>query len=398
MWAVFMISMLQMPALAIMPSLNLMQTVAFPNHSLSEIQTVLALSSLVMPCVSLLSAAAVRRGLVTKKTLVVTGLFILGFVGILSLFLHTSLWNLAVLSAVTGVATGCYITTTISIMMDQFDSGTRQKVLGLQAIFLNIGAILAGLFGGLLAAWRWYGGYMFLLVGIPLGVLALFSLAKETRTRAVVTGAVRQKLKIKPQVFYYTAIVTVFLLAISVCGGNLAPHMAESGVKNTAIVGTLTSVQMAGGAVFGIIFRRFSRKFKDYTLFFAFFSLFCGLTMLNVFHASLICAYIGVFLAGMSSAMIGAQCNFAASHHVDERSSALAASLINGLAPGLGGFLSPVIFTNLTNAIVKDSTNFRYQFVAFFALACGIALAIITRFGAGRGGKSLVETVCEESS
>jgi MFS family permease len=398
MWTIFMVSLLQMAGMAISPALNQMKTVAFPQYSLFAIQTVLAISSLTMPCVSLLSAAAIRRGFITKRSTVAVGLFALGLAGLLSLILNKALWQLGVLSAITGFGSGCYLTTAISIMMDRFEPTERRRISGHQAVFVNMGAILAGLLGGFLAAWQWYGGYLVFVAGIPMGVLALILLPRENRTKAARSDAPKQAFKVKPIIFYYAAIVIVFMLAFAVIGGNLAVHMAESGINNPAVVGALTSFQMVGGALFGFIFGRFSAKFKDYTLVIAFFLLFAGLTILSVFHASLICAFIGVFLTGISITMIGPQCIFSSSNHVDTHSSALASSLVSGLAPGLGGFLSPIIFTNLTDALVKDSTNFRYQFVAFFALACAVAVAGITYVRSKRNRESLAKAVCEELS
>ena len=397
MWTFFLVSLLHMAGMAISPALNQMKTVAFPQYDLVSIQTALALSSLTMPCVSLLSAAAIRRGFLTKKSSVALGLFSLGLTGILSLFLNGSLWHLRVLAILTGFGSGCYLTTSISIMMDRFDADERRKISGYQSVFVNAGAILAGVLGGLLASWRWHGGYLFFLVGIPLGVLTLLLLPEEKRT-ALVRGTPKQVFKIKPIVFYYTAVIAVFMLSYAVVGGNLAVHMAASGVKSTAVVGTLTSFQMVGGAVFGFFFGKSSVKFRDYLITGAFLLLFVGMTILNIFHSSLVCAYIGVFLAGISITMIGPQCIVSASDHVNTRSSALASSLLNGLAPGFGGFLSPIVFTSLTDALVKDSTNFRYQFVAFFALACAAAVTVVTRVRAKKNRGSLTEAVCKELS
>ena len=75
MWTVFMVSLLQMINMAIMPAVNRIATDAFPQFTLSSIQTVLSLTGIVMPCTSLLSALLLRHGLVTKKAVVIFGLF-----------------------------------------------------------------------------------------------------------------------------------------------------------------------------------------------------------------------------------------------------------------------------------------------------------------------------------
>jgi sugar phosphate permease len=117
------------------------------------------------------------------------------------------------------------------------------------------------------------------------------------------------------------------------------------------------------------------------------------MTILNVFSASLPCAFVGVFLAGVSISLLGPQCIFSSSNCVDVRSSAVASSLINGLGPGMGSFLSPVIFTNLTNAIVPNSTNFRYQFVSVVAMGLAVILAALTALRAKRRKAGRVESV-----
>ena len=68
------------------------------------------------------------------------------------------------------------------------------------------------------------------------------------------------------------------------------------------------------------------------------------------------------------------------SKRVDDSTSALASSLANGVAPGLGSFLSPIIITNFTVAVAGNNTNFRYQFVAFLALAFAVVLFLLNKY------------------
>jgi MFS family permease len=293
----------------------------------------------------------------------------------------------------TGTASGCYLSTIISVIMDQFEMGERQRIMGHQSIFVSVGAILCGFFGGLLAAWQWYGGYLIMLAGIPLGLLSLFALPKEEKRTAAHDEGPAAKSRLSPEIFYYAGIVMLFMTLYAVCAANLAVHLANAGMGGTQIAGTLTSFQMVGGACSGFVFGRLSRLFRDYLIAIAVLVLGAALTILNVFSASLACAFAGVFLAGVSISLLGPQCIVASSNCVDMRSSAVASSLINGLGPGLGTFLSPVIFTNLTNAIVADSTNFRYQFVGFVALGLAVILAAVTALRDRRKKAGPVESV-----
>jgi MFS family permease len=326
---------------------------------------------------------------VTKRTVVAFGFFFLGLTGVLALFLHSALWNLALLGGMIGFAMGCYFTTLLSILMDRFSGAQRQKILGYQTAFVYTGAVLLSILGGFLAARLWYGGYMIMLAGIPMGIISLLALPKDQRARVAGKKGTGQRTKLKPVVYYYTAIIIVFMMLSSTCNYNLAVHMAASGINNAAIVGTLASFQMIGGALFGLVFGRFSARFKDYTLAIGYACLAVGLVILSVCGTSLVLAFISTFLTGVAMSMLGPQCTSSMSEHVDAGSSALASSLINGLAPGLGGFLSPIIITNVTTALIGESTRFRYQFVAVFAFICAVIVAVLTYIRSKRDKRKL---------
>jgi MFS family permease len=380
MWTVWIVSLIQMIGSAMSPAMNVIKTSVFSQYPLSTIQTVMSLSGLVSPFVALLSAELIRRGLVTKRNVVLTGLFTLGANGLLSILLHTQLWHLGFMSVLTGIASGCYLSTVLSIMMDKFSPEERQVVTGLQSVFVNVGGFLISLVGGILAAWHWYGGYLILLVGFPIGIMSILTLPKETRVRQEKKDTSQEKSRFDSDIFFYAVTVLVFMLNFAVINANLAVHMASSGFQNTALVGVIVSVQMAGGMAFGFLFPKLTRILNDRLLYVAFFMLFVSLTMLNVFHTSLLLIGVSVFIAGASLSLIGPHCVVAVAHCVEARTSALATSLVTGLAPGLGSFLSPVIFTNLTTAIAGESTSFRYQFVALFALACAAVLIVYMVF------------------
>lgn len=376
MWTVWAVSLLQMIGTAMAPAMNIIKTSVFAQYPLSQIQTVMAMTGLVSPAISLLSAELIRRGILTKKSVVLTGLFTLSATGFLALVLHTQLWHIGLLSVLTGIASGCYLSTILSIMVDRFTSQERQIVTGIQSVFVNAGGFLISVLGGFLAAWHWYGGYIILLAGVPLGILALLTLPKETRVRhRNVKGAAKSKFE--TDIFFYAVTVFVFMLFFGVINPNLAIHLASSGFKNPALAGVITAIQMAGGVVFGFVFPKLTRLLEDRLLYVAYCMLAAGLLMLSVFHSSIILMGVGVFLAGASLSLIGPHCVVACARCVDNRTSAIATSLVTGLAPGLGSFLSPVIFTNLTTALGGESTSYRFQFVGLTVLACGIALAVV---------------------
>ncbi len=372
------IALIQMPILALTPAIEQMAQV-FSNQSLSDIQTAVSLPNLISMFSAIFSAILITKGIISKRAAVVSGLLLAILSSVAAVFLHTQFWHLCAFSVILGMSLGFFIPTTMSIMFDSFDEEERQKVTGYQTSFINIGGIIMSAVGGLLATFMWYGGYLAFLLMIPVAVLAAFTLPRnKTKNGAQAGEKGRKKSKLPTEVFYYGLLIFLFMMIYNVGGSNLSTHLADSGLGNAATAGLAAAVQMAGGVASGLVYSRLSVKFKDYVITFAFLAVFLGFTILNLGHSSLVLVFAGIFIVGSSLSMIIPQCLFAVSNCVDPTNSSTATTIIACFAPGAGGFLSPVIFTNLTLALGDASTNFRYQFVGAAALLVGIFIALNT--------------------
>lgn len=380
MWTIFFISMIQMPHLATSSAIELIKTDIFPEYSLSTIQTIISLPNLLAVATSILAAVLLRRRLVKKRTIVVSGISMLALTSIAAIILHTQFWQLILFSVLIGSGMGFFIPTSQSIMIDRFDESERQFMGGLQFSFINLGGILMSVIGGLLISIVWYGGYIMLSITIPVAILAIYSLPKEKKLSAAETAArgVKKRNKLPRDVYYYAGIIFVFSLILNVTFSNLSTHLNNSNLGNAATAGVTAAILMAGGVFSGIFFDKLSAIFHDKLIAFAFIILFIGFSMLNLFHTSLLMISVGVFLNGMSISILLPQCLLSTSNIVDPSNSATATMFLSSIAPGSGGFFSPVLFTNITQWLGGDSTQFRYQFVGIVALAVGILLLINT--------------------
>lgn len=376
MWTILIIALVQMPILALTPAINLIQTQAFPEKTLAQVQTVMALTNLVSPLTSVVVAFLINRGKATKKGAVVIGLVLLSLTGLFAVLQHTMYWNLIALSIFLGISTGFFMTNTFGLMFDNFGDEIRQKVTGYQTSAINMGGILFSLIGGVLATLMWYGGYLLLLAGLPIAVLALITIPNYKSPSVKISGSYTEKSKLNPRILYYALIVFVFMLLYTVSSVNISTHIAKLG--NSATSGILVAVQMGGGVVSGLLFGRLSDRFDDMVMVIACAALFAGYLLIGVFASSLILITLGVFIAGMSLSLMLPRCVFSVSTLGDSSNSATASVIITSVAPSTGGFLSPIIFTNLTNALSKDSTVFRYLFVAGVVLIFGLTIALIT--------------------
>ena len=385
MWSILLIAMVQMPNLALSPSINQINTMVFPDKGLSTIQTVMQIPNLISPFITISVAWLISRGLMTKRVSIIGGLFLVAATGALALIFNTQFWHLILLSCCLGLGLSGYISAASSLIVDNFNEGERQMISGYQTSFINGGGIIMSLCGGLLGTLMWYGGYMMLLLALPVAIIALFAIPKVPRQRKTEDGVKAGSTRLHSDVFMYGAFIFVFMLVYNVIGSNLSTHL--SGMGNSAVSGYATAIQMCGGVVCGLFFGRLSRKIGDYTTVLSFLVIFIGMTLLSLFPNSMAVTCVAVFIAGMGMSLMLPECMFSVSKVVTPQTSALATSITSCICPSFGGFFSAMVFTNITTKLFGPSTVMRYRFVSFVALGCAVIVFIIVTYRKNRKQK-----------
>ena len=218
------------------------------------------------------------------------------------------------------------------------------------------------------------------MIGIPMCIYSVIAIPKTEKKKAAADGAVKVKSKLDPDVFYYIVLIFLFMFLYNSGSSNMSTHLENSGIENYAMIaGFVTAAQMGGTMIMSMFFSKLSEKLGDMLLVCAFLAVFVGFTIVNVFHSSVVMIFVGIFIMGTSMPCLGPQCLLSISKRVDDSTSALASSMANGVAPGLGSFLSPIIITNLTVWMAGNNTNFRYQFVAFVALGFAAIIFVLNK-------------------
>lgn len=376
------ISFLQMVPYALTPGIAKINAEVFPELPLSTIQTAMTLPSLLAMVMAIVSAWIVEKGLLTKKAMVLVGITLMSLTGVVVLVAHYQFWHLCLLSVLIGSGLGLLIAPSASIIFDRFNADEVRLAVGLQSSAINLGGIVMSISGGLLAAMVWYGGYFTLLIAIPVIILCAITIPGDKKHTVTTAGAEaspnKKKSKLPIDVFYFGTIMFAFSLVFPVCGTNISNHLMTAGIGSTALAGIATAAQMAGGVLSGLFFNRLSAKFKDMLLPIAFGLIFIGLTLLSLGQRLLVVDLVGVFIVGTAISIIVPQTLFSISKQVDSSNSATALTIVNCVLPGLGGFLSPVVFTNLTTAFGGPSTSFRYAFVSVVSFVLGALLLLLT--------------------
>lgn len=376
---------MQMAQFALTPGIAKINAEVFTDIAYWKIQTAMTLPSLLATVMSVVSSMVIGMKLLSKKACVVIGLSLMAMTGVVVIFAHNQFWQLCLLSVLLGSGMGFFIAPSASVMFDNFNEDERRLAVGLQTSAINFGGIIMSIGGGILAAIVWFGGYLMLLLAIPVAILCAVSIPNDrkrqpaTQNELAQSALTREKSRIPPGVFYYGVISFFFLLIYNVCGTNISNHLKAAEIGDTATAGIATAVQMAGGVAAGFAFNRLSAKFRDYLIPAAFFVIFIGFTIVNLGQRLLLADFIGVFIVGTAISIFVPQALFSTSNCLDASNSTAGTAVVNCIMPGLGGFLSPVVFTNLTMALGGDSTNFRLQFVGIVSLVLGIALVLTTR-------------------
>jgi MFS family permease len=383
-----------MPFMALNAIVDYIQKNIFMDKTYAQVQTAISLLNLFVLLFAILGAFIVTRRWLSKKTLIVTGLALYGATGIAALLLHNSFWNLWLYSVLIGAGSGFFISTFTSILFDNLSEKELRLAMGLQAIAVNLGGIAFGALGGLLAKHVWYGAYLLELIGLPVAILAIFTIPSAKRmlpaAKAAVKAAVKapaKKSRLPLDVFYYAFATFIFFMLYYSCGLNIAAHLSNNGYPDPAIAGAASSISVMGGAAAGIFFSKLSSRLKELMLPVSCVLLFAGFTMLNLGQSILFLNFAAVFIAGMALSILYPYCIFAASRYADESNSATATSIVQAMAPGLGGFVSPLILTSLASSIYPDIRlmNLRYQLFGYIALALGAFFFFGNRLRKKRG-------------
>ena len=393
MWAFLLLSAIQIPQYALTTGIDLLSKV-FPQYPYTTIQTVVLSPSLLSAVGGVASSLLISFHLLSKRNAVLIGLSLFCLTGILTLFVHTALWQLVMYSIMIGMGMGFFIPSTVSIMFDNFEERERQLISGVSLSFVSGGCILMSIISGLLFTVVWYGGYIVLLIALPVLLLSVFAIPKDRITPLAVSGrghkeTKRPATKLPADIYYYSAIAFVFMLIYTVASGNLASHLASANLGDSATAGVATGIMMGGGIIAGVLFPRLSPVVKDHMITLSFVFLFIGFMILSLFKSSLIADFAAVLLIGMTVSMLIPQCMFDISNVVDTTNSSASTMIFSSVAPGTAGFLSSIVFTPLTSAFGNETTEFRFLFVGLVALAVAILLFFNTTRRARRRSASV---------
>lgn len=193
------------------------------------------------------------------------GLILFALAGGAGLFIK-SFWVLIISRAFLGIGVAAFFTSITVIILNLYEGTERDKVMGWRASANSLGFIWP-LIGGFLGSLSWHYPFGVYLLGIPLGVLGLFTIPETQRKSIQVTDEETSLLAVfrkNPLLFaiYGLFFLTNILLYVVVI--YLPALLRNGGISNSASIGLFLTVMMICAGVtsynYGKIRARLSYK------------------------------------------------------------------------------------------------------------------------------------------
>lgn len=172
---------------------------AFPDVSISAVQTLTTLPSLIAIGVIVLSGHL--SSVITKKTIVTGSMVLMIIGGLLPLFFHRRFYQLILASAIFGLGYGGISPLTTALIHEHYSENQQPRMLGFQSAVIGIGGVIFSYVGGRLAAVQWWYAYASFLFFIPVLILV----------RMLPDGTVSARQKNSRQGSFFTPILLFYV-------------------------------------------------------------------------------------------------------------------------------------------------------------------------------------------
>lgn len=313
----------------------------FGDVSISTIQIVITLPSLVCLATSLLAGALARR--LYKRTIILAsmGCYVVG--GLCPLLLNGSVVPLLVCSAVMGLGLGGMVTATAAIICDCYEGAQRSRMMGLQAAMIGAGGMIFTLLGGWLARFGWRAAYGAFLLLIPCLIITAACLPRGTLDVQEHAGS---GLHIPRYVWMMSLLGFLFYTFQNTFNTNISLYMVETGLGTAQTAGLATSLNTFAGLLAGCLLSRIMARIRQFTVPTAFFLAVVGL-LFAWLGGGITIILVGGALIGFGFSLYTPAGSCLVSEQVEDTGRSMSLALLSA-CNNLGAALSPMIVNTLS--------------------------------------------------
>ncbi len=335
---------------------------SFPEQSVSQVQMVFTLTSLVAVPTMLVSSALTRA--FSKKALTAVSLLFMFVGGMIPVFVSETFWVLYVAAALIGVGMGVLNVMSSALVSDHFKGLDKGRVMGVQSIALSCGsALMSWLSGEIAKTAHWSRAMLVFLIALPLLVVFLLFMPADSRTPIQPSG----KAVYNRRLIFFVILTLFWGLLYTSFQTNVAMFIEETGYGDTAFAGVVSAVFMVIGIPCGLLMGPMIKATKSKLLPLAILSAAAGM-LCAAFARGPVPIFIGSLLVGVAFGTYGPASNTAAATMVPAEAAAAGIALMKAVGH-FGRFFSPKVLNAVSELF---GGGFRKVF-----LVGGVGLAIL---------------------
>ena len=349
---------------------------AFPQASVSAVQMIITIPSLMSLVFSLLAGRLARK--IHKKTLILISLSTYVIGGLLPVIFHQSLAFLLICSGIIGIGNGGMLTLSAAIICDYYTGQERNRMMGLQAAAISGGAMIFSMLGGWLSKTHWSSAYLAFLLLIPCMVITALFMPRgvlETDVRPAGAAATARRRGISGYVWFFSTIGFFYYICQNTYNTNVSLYIEEAQLGTAQTTSIATSVYTFAGILAGLLLKRLMHVTQKYALIFAMVISALGL-LLAYIGPALPLIVLGGFLCGYGFSTFTPAGNCLVSDHSGPGQRAMSIAIFSTFT-NVGSSLSPVIVNAVTGAMGMTSVRSRL-------IVTAIGLAAVTAVAAAR--------------
>ena len=310
---------------------------------------------------------------ISKKKIIILGLFIIGICGILPYFTD-SFTILFISRLLIGFGFGITGPMNTAIVADFIEPENRAGFMGLHVVGMGVGAMMGNLLGGAFSGLGYKYFYLVYLAAFIaiVGVMSVLEEKKPTQGEKV------SDMKMTRMVWVLSIASFVHTLFITTYNTNIGIYLAEQFSSGATLTGIVTAINSAFALVCGMMFSKISGFLKKYTLPFSILAAAMGYAIL-LFVPGMVGVYIASALCGISLSCFMAIANYLLTISVEKEAVAKASGLF-AIVGGIGGLIAPLFMGGAARIFLGVNTAQNQFMIAFVGmLLFGIITLIVVR-------------------
>lgn len=367
-FAVYAISTVSMATIAVNPAISGMCK-EFPTIPSSVIQLVITLPSAFIVLFVIFGSRITM--LLSKKTLLLIGDLLIAFGGMMPALMN-DFYVILVLRCILGIGVGIVVPVSTSVLTDYLENAERDSAMGMQSAVVCAGGILYGLFGAFLVDFGWR--YTFLAYATCIPIFFILLLLPKQKVTANIQ---KTKIRLNKQVILISFLCFLITASRYILTVGIPFFLDEESLANPSVNGIITTINMFGGLIAGLLYGSFAKALKKHTLLAGILGTSIGM-LITYFANDISVVFVGTFIHGITMSLIFPRLNIMVSKAAEPYMIPIALSVLFA-TNNLGQFFGPIMFSSIGNMLGNGTTRFEFLLAAVLMLVVGLIIYLTNR-------------------